>query len=154
MLAYESSGRIERRGIATAASTHMTSDLLLDTRRLKVVVGDGEVSPHLGQSLGRDNLNAQLVLGLGKAQPEAAPDGVPGPLAEELRHLGAAVAAGQGRLVDIVGALQGALQLELLNLLLQLEDLGLGVGDLLGHLGRLSVRAFLCYQGVVEVREF
>jgi hypothetical protein len=25
---------------------------------------------------------------------------------------------------------------------------------LLGHLGRLSVRAFLCYQGVVEVREF
>lgn len=107
--------------------TYMTSNPLFDTRSFKVLVGHDKVSPHLFQGLGGNGLNAQLVLSLGKAQPELAPSRVSRPLAEELRHLSTAVAACQGCLVDIVRALLR--RLELLNLLLQLLDL------LFSHLG-------------------
>lgn len=114
--------------------TYMTSDSLLNTRSFKIVVGHDKVSPHLVQGLRSNGVDAQLVLSLGKAQPELAPGRVSRTLAEELRHLSAAVAACQGCLVDIVGALLR--RLELLNLLLQLLDLSLGVLGLFGHFGK------------------
>lgn len=114
--------------------THMTSNPLLDARSFKVIVGHGKVSPHLVQSLRSNGVDTQLVFSLGKAQPELAPGRVPRPLAEELGHLSAAIAACQGCLVAIVRALLR--RLELLDLLLQLLDLGLGVLCLLGHFGK------------------
>lgn len=109
----------------------MTSNPLLDTRSFKVIVGHDEVSPHLVQGLRSNGIDTQLVLSLSKTQPELAPGRMPRPLAEELGHLSAAVAACQGCLVDIVRALLR--RLELLNLLLQLLDLGPGVLGLFGH---------------------
>lgn len=111
--------------------TYMTSNPLLDTRSFKVIVGHDEVSPHLVQGLRSNGIDTQLVLSLSKTQPELAPGRMPRPLAEELGHLSAAVAACQGCLVDIVRALLR--RLELLNLLLQLLDLGPGVLGLFGH---------------------
>lgn len=116
----------------------MTSNPLLDTRSFKVLVGHDKVSLHLFQSLRSNGIDAQLVLSLGQTQPELAPGRVPRPLAEELRHLSAAVAAGQGCLVNIVRALLR--RLELLNLLLQLLDL------LLGHFG-ISENCPVCSNG-------
>lgn len=115
--------------------TYMTSNILLDTCSFKVVVSHGKVSPHLVQSLRSDDIDPQLVLSLGKTQPELAPDRVPRSLAEELGHLCAAVAACQGCLVDIVRALLRRLGFKLLDLSLQLLDLGLGVLSLFGHSG-------------------
>lgn len=111
--------------------TYMTSNPLFNTRSFKVIISHDKVSLHLLQSLRSNGIDAQLVLSLGKAQPKLAPGRVPRSLAEELRHLSAAVAACQGCLVDIVRALLR--RLELLNLLLQLLDLGLGVLGLFSH---------------------
>lgn len=99
----------------------MSTNLLLHTGDLEIRVGDCEMSPHLLQGLGRDGVDPELLLALGKTQPELAPGRMPGTLAEEVRHGSAAVAGGQGGLVAIV--LGVALGLELLELLLQLLDL-------------------------------
>lgn len=129
-------------------STYMTSNLLFDTRSFKVIVGHGKVSPHLVQSLRSNGIDTQLGFSLGQTEPKLAPGRVPRPLAEELGHLSAAVAACQGCLVDIVRALLR--HLELLNLLLQLLDLGLSVLGLFGHFERqrdLFGDSFLCSNG-------
>jgi hypothetical protein len=112
----------------------MTSDLLLYTGNLKIGIGDGQMSSHLVQSLRRNDINAQLGLSFGKPQPELTPGRMPRPLAEERRHL-STIAAGKRRLVCIIWTLLGGLSLELLDLLLQLLDLGLDGLVLFSHVG-------------------
>ena len=112
---------------------YMTSNLLLHICSLKVLVSHVKVSPHLLQSLRGNDVNPQLILSLGKTQPELAPERVPRSLTEELGHLNTAVAACQGCLVDIVRALLRRLGLELLDPHLQLLNLGLDILSFFGH---------------------
>lgn len=116
--------------------TYVASDLLLNAGSLKVLISDSEVSLHLLQSLGGNDVDAQALLSLGKAQPKLAPGRVAGTLAEETSHLTAAVAARERGLISVVRALLRALSLELLDLLLQLGNLRLSVLGLVNHVGQ------------------
>lgn len=124
---------------------YMASNLFLHTGSLEIGISDGKMGSHLIQSLRCDDANAQLELGLSKPQPELAPDGVPGPLAEQGRHFRAAVATGEGGLVGVIWALLRSLGLELLDLLLELLDFGLGGLELVGHVGQLSALSWLLF---------
>ena len=90
--------------------------LLLHPRDLKISVAHFETTPHLLQRFRRDGLDAKLPLALGEVEPQFAPCRVAGALAEELRHLGAAVPRRQGGLVGVKdrGAGFGFHRLELL----------------------------------------
>lgn len=80
----------------------MSTNLLLHTGHLKVLIGNSQVSLHLLQSLGSDGIDTQLLLTLSQSQPELAPGRVTRSLTEESRHLFAAVAGGEGGLVRVV----------------------------------------------------
>ena len=80
----------------------MSTNLLLHTGHLKVLISNRQVSLHLLQSLGSNSVNAQLLLALSQTQPELAPSRVTRALAEESGHLFAAVAGGEGGLVRVV----------------------------------------------------
>lgn len=79
----------------------MSATLLLHTSNLEVLIRDHKMSPHLLQSLARNGVDSQFPLTLGEAEPELAPGGVAGPLAEELGHGGAAVAGSERGLVAV-----------------------------------------------------
>lgn len=82
---------------------YMSATLLLDTGDLKVPIGNLEMGPHLVQGLVGDGVDAEFLLAFCEAEPQPAPSRMTRALAEELGHLGAAVAARQGRLVSVVG---------------------------------------------------
>lgn len=81
----------------------MSTNLLLHTGHLKVLIGNSQVSLHLLQSFGSNGINTQLLLALSQTQPELAPGRVTRALAKESGHLFAAVAGGEGGLVRVVG---------------------------------------------------
>lgn len=49
--------------------THMTTNLLLMARNLKVLVSNSEMSPHLLERLVGDGVDAELLLALGEVEP-------------------------------------------------------------------------------------
>lgn len=80
----------------------MPTLLFLDTDSLEVFVRHREVRLHLVQCLIGDGVNSELLLAFSKVEPQLAPCRVPGSLAKEIGHLGAAIAARQGCLVRII----------------------------------------------------
>ena len=81
----------------------MTTNLLLNTSSLKILISDSEVGPHLLKSLIGDSGDTKLLLTLSEVKPKLAPCRVTRSLTEEVGQLLTAVAAGQGCLVGIVG---------------------------------------------------
>lgn len=79
----------------------VAANLLLNTGNLESLVSHGEVSPHLLKSLIGNLLNAKLLLGLGKVQPELPPGGSTSAGGEQGEHLLGGIARAQGGLVGV-----------------------------------------------------
>lgn len=89
----------------------VSAPLLLDPGNLEVFVCNFKMLPHLFKGLKSDRVDTKLPLRLGQKQPELAPLRMTRALAEELRHLLAAVPGGQRRLVRVEGRRPGVVPL-------------------------------------------